>query len=560
MTFSLLNTLATLPAAHPLFRRNATMINAGQVRAAAQMLAQDLKPVPGDVVLFTHSLAAFAAGLLGAQLARRNVILPAHEAPDYIAGITAERPFVTDLAVKTPNTVPVRFFINGDVDAGLDAPAETDLTLTFFTSGSTAAPKAVIKSIRQLDVEADMLARAWSPQDGTQVIGTVPHHHIYGILFRLFWPVRTNAISADVMCKYWGGVAEALSNEQGVLISSPAHLGRISPDIACHPKLIFSSGGPLPHQAAADAGAHLGTWPIEVLGSTETGGVAWRMQEGANTAWCPLPGVDITLSEDDEIQVRSPHADGDGLCTLGDRGEVLPDGRFETRGRVGPVVKVEGVRVSLVRVENAISTLGEVAACRTLMIGSSNSRLGAVVALSEAGKARLAADGAFRLGRHLRKSLADALAPAERPKLWQFVDELPMNDQGKTTIDALQSLFQTPSTQNESYPLSDIAQSDTEISAKLVLADDLKWFDGHFPDQPILPGIAQVHMATEIAEQLWGWRPEGANLMKLKFKRVVRPGALLDIHLKRDTDKGHLWFRFEWAGVVTSSGRIGGTG
>lgn len=555
----LLETLLTLRGGEVLFRRANGNVTAGQVRSAASALANDLDAQPGDVVLFTSSLAAFAAGLLGAHIAGRNVILPAHDAPDYIADIAAGRPFVTDTRYGVANAIPIRVDSDAEPDASPDIDIiANDLTLTFFTSGSTAAPKPVGKSIRQLDDEAAVLAVKWPNDEGGTVSATVPHHHIYGVLFRLFWPVRTSAVSDDATCKYWGGVADALGAQRCVLISSPAHLGRIPDDLTTAPDLIFSSGGPLPKEAAQKAAQRLGVWPVEVLGSTETGGVGWRTQAADNTAWRPLPEVSVTLSGTGELQVRSPHADGDGACTLGDTGELLDDGRFETRGRTGPVVKVEGVRVSLTRVESALTALDEVAACRTLMIPGAPDRLAAVVALSERGRTQHEAEGAFRMGRHLRQALSGDLAAAERPKAWRFVDGLPMNDQGKTTMEALTHLFAAPVP--GAYPLMDLVQSETDATASLRLPNDLKWFRGHFPNMPILPGIAQVHMATEIAEQIWNWRPVGANLMKLKFKRVVSPGATLSVSLKRDVDEGLLWFRFEMADVVTSSGRIGGEG
>lgn len=563
MSFRLLNVLANSPADAPLFRAENRFVTAGQVRAAAAGVADALSTGDGDLLLYTETVSAFAAGLLGAFAAGRNVVLPAHNGADYLQGLGDDLIFASDEPAELAKAIRIIVPDDAGADAVVTVGDDPYLQLTFFTSGSTAAPKAVVKTMRQLDDEADILAQVWDNNDCSLVLGTVPHHHIYGVLFRLFWPLRTATISMDCACAYWETAVAAMAGEQATLISSPAHLGRIPEGVESRPLRIFSSGGPLPFASAENAGGQLGAWPVEVLGSTETGGVGWRTQQGGSLNWRPLPEVGVTLSAAGEIQVRSPHADGDGVSTLGDLGDLLDDGCFRIRGRVGPVVKVEGVRVSLVRVEEKLTALGAVSSCRAVLTPAEQgcpARLGAVVQLTPQGRRLLADLGPFRLGRQLRSELAGDLSVGERPKSWRFVDDLPMNDQGKTTMAALTQLFEKAEPDAGDTILQDVDASDSEATARFRLDAGLKWFDGHFPGHPILPGIAQVHLAAAFAEQIWDWRPDGSNLMKLKFKRIVRPDAELSVHLRRDVEKGLLWFRMEWDGVVTSSGRIGGRG
>ncbi|MTW22038.1 hypothetical protein [Allochromatium palmeri] len=71
-----------------------------------------------------------------------------------------------------------------------------------------------------------------------------------------------------------------------------------------------------------------------------------------------------------------------------------------------------------------------------------------------------------------------------------------------------------------------------EIRAGVVVNGDSPWFDGHFPDSPILPGIAQLKMVADVIgkarhQSLWVKR-----LHRVKFKRIVKPGELLEIHVK----------------------------
>lgn len=70
-----------------------------------------------------------------------------------------------------------------------------------------------------------------------------------------------------------------------------------------------------------------------------------------------------------------------------------------------------------------------------------------------------------------------------------------------------------------------------EIRAGVVVNGDSPWFDGHFPNSPILPGIAQLKMVAAVIGQAQK-RPMWINrLHRVKFKRIVKPGEPLEIHV-----------------------------
>ena len=55
------------------------------------------------------------------------------------------------------------------------------------------------------------------------------------------------------------------------------------------------------------------------------------------------------------------------------------------------------------------------------------------------------------------------------------------------------------------------------------------WFAGHFPGEPILPGIAQLNMVTECIERVLHKKLILQNLTRIKFKQLIRPGDVLEI-------------------------------
>jgi acyl-coenzyme A synthetase/AMP-(fatty) acid ligase len=232
----LIETLLTADAAKPAFRRGETFVTFGALRAMAARAA-----LPGsDGPLFLHvtSAAHLTAGLLAAAAERRAVALPAHAQPAYLAEIGATGALVADAA------------FGGEGEVRALSEATEDPLLCFFTSGSTGAPKRVEKNLSRLERESAALDRIWGNEAG-HVVATVSHQHIYGLLYRIVWPLLTGRTSDDEAAEYW----EALEGRLGsaTLISSPAHLVRLSPRADLYadaPGLVFSSGQFLPWEAA----------------------------------------------------------------------------------------------------------------------------------------------------------------------------------------------------------------------------------------------------------------------------------------------------------------------
>jgi acyl-CoA synthetase (AMP-forming)/AMP-acid ligase II/3-hydroxymyristoyl/3-hydroxydecanoyl-(acyl carrier protein) dehydratase len=537
----LIETLLCAPADAPLFRRGRAWVSAGDVRALAERVA--LPGGDGPIFLHVTSAAHFCAGLLAAVTTQRPLALPAHAQAAYLSEIGATDALATDAALAGHDAVR------------LLEDANIDPLLIFFTSGSTGAPKPVQKNLSRLEREARALDQLWG-KDAGHVIATVSHQHIYGLLFRVVWPILSGRTSDDAAAEYWEDLEGQLAG--ATLVSSPAHLTRLSRRelYAEPPKLIFSSGQLLPNDAAQECKAAFRVWPNEVLGSTETGGIAWRQQTEPGAAWTPLPDVDVRRGEDGALSVRSPYLQDDARLLTGDVIEPLVDGRFRLKPRGDRVVKIDGKRVSLTRVEEALAQLPEVSAAAALTLQTRKEALAAVVALSAAGAAALKERGAFRLSRQLRSQLADALEPAERPKHWRFVDAIPTDAQGKRVLSTLRAMFD-PSPL-DALDLDIRTQTASEAEVAFTLPPDLLYFKGHFPGRAILPGLAEVHLAILIAQKLWNVWPSDSNLSRLKFKRVLMPDETVTLKLKWNGEIGRLSFDYKLGAQDVAQGEIGG--
>jgi 3-hydroxymyristoyl/3-hydroxydecanoyl-(acyl carrier protein) dehydratase len=522
-------------------------ITAGRVRRTAMDVAAKL-PAGKPVYLHTVSAALFVCGLLAAAARRATVFCPAHVQPEYLREIGA-----ADGVVLTDENVAGALPLELATETGRFDIIPGDIDLNFFTSGTTSAPKLVPKRIAQLDLEGQKLHRLWSSRAG-HVYATVSHQHIYGMLFRIFWPVISGRVSEDRPAETWELLSGKLTPET-TLVSSPAHLTRIPDGFdAGAPSLIFSSGAPLPLEAAHKAREKFGALPIEVLGSTETGGIAWRQQERSDTLWTPFEDVGIEADANGGLVVVSAVA-GDAPVVTGDLVEKI-GAQFRLKGRGDRIAKIDGNRVSLPRVEEALVALPLIDAAAVVDLPQRKGALGAVVELNADGKAALKDLGAFRLSRKLREMLVGRMEPRERPKHWLFAP-IPLDRQGKRVQAVLRAKFVLHG-DIELGLLSAASLDGDSAELTLELNPEMVWFKGHFPDEPILPGIAQTHMAAIWAECLWGFRPFGANLTQVKFRRVMRPGSQVILRLTRDLDRQRLSFSYECDGIITSEGKIGG--
>jgi 3-hydroxymyristoyl/3-hydroxydecanoyl-(acyl carrier protein) dehydratase len=536
--------LARLEATHPLIQRGTGFVTAAQLSRHAEAVRLWLSGAPGGpVLLYCEDAGYFLVGLLGALAAGREIFLPGHAAAGYISEILPpDATILTDIAglgaaLHLPSLAPA-----ADRLASLPASGR----LGFFTSGSSGQPKSCPKTLHQLSAEI-AAHRAFGQLRGTAVLGTVSHQHIYGMLFRILLPLATGGTIYAARLEHWETILPLLT-DTSLLVSSPAHLTRL-PALAhaTSPAQILSSGAPLPLQAADDCARIFGRRPLEIFGSTETGGIAFRYQSQTDSDWTPLPGVEIHVNDEQHLQLRSPFTGVAAFVATGDHATLRPDGRFQLGARHDRIVKIEGKRVSLQRVEAALRSLPEI---QDAAVFALDGTLATAVVLTEPGARLLAAQTPLRTRTLLRHALA-GLEPAERPKRWRFVAALPVNPEGKRTQAALSALFAPASRE---LPVI-LAQTVTPEQAifQLELTENLRWFDGHFPGQPLLPGVAQLHIAAACARLAWDRHFTGRHMARVKFRRVLAPNqrVALVLNLRK---AGEMDFQYLHGDEIAASG------
>jgi hypothetical protein len=89
----------------------------------------------------------------------------------------------------------------------------------------------------------------------------------------------------------------------------------------------------------------------------------------------------------------------------------------------------------------------------------------------------------------------------------------------------------------------------------LDITKDLCWFDGHFPGNPILAGVVQLHLAVLVSRWLFGLNGYPQEISRLKFQRLVVPPRTVELELK-ETQPALIRFRYIGEGSEHSQGRL----
>jgi acyl-coenzyme A synthetase/AMP-(fatty) acid ligase len=415
----------------------------------ARAMARPGQPRARWALCFDDSLL-FAQALLACALSGHQAILPGHQRPagllalrDQFDGLLTDGELPGDELDVPQLRLPLAD-CHGELDAEHASRVPERLDLTLFSSGSTGEPKAIPKAWPQLEAELRVQMALWGQALAeTRVLASVSHQHIYGLLFRILLPLALGRPFDRRSIDYPEQLA--VQTAPWTLIASPAFLSRLDPAIpAAGCRLIVSSGGPLQPEDAHQARALLGQLPVEIFGSSETGGIGWRQRNHAQTPWTPLPGIEVRVGPDQGLLLRSPFLAEDGWLACADR--ILMTGAgFELLGRQDRVIKLEEKRISLDEVEARLQALPEVELAAVLPLQQGQRQiLGAVLVLSEVGAARWAELGQGRFLLALRQQLRPWLEPVALPRSLRRVESMPVNAQGKCPWPQLKELFDEP--------------------------------------------------------------------------------------------------------------------
>ena len=450
-------------------------------------------------------------------------------------------------------------------DSGCNALASSplnpeDTRLVIFTSGSTGQPKPIEKRLSQLLIEIEALEQQWGKLLGNaEVLSTVSHQHIYGLLFRVLWPLCAGRCFHSSIYLNPEILVNNINDKIACWVASPAHLKRLDLHSPWHEitrmSAIFSSGGALPLSARQQIRSLSGQQVIEIYGSSETGGIGWRQQE---ESWRLFPGMTLKAF-DNGWQLHSPYLLDPTDCSLDDELTLLDDSRFVLHGRSDRIVKIEEKRLSLAELEQRLCESPFVSESAAQVIRNSRDVIAVILVLTPKGSDYQATKGRFGLVQQLRKKLERWFEPVVLPRKWLFVNTMPLTTQGKIDHALIISLLE-----NDKKILPQLLSLKwtsglVELEINVPQVQGLVYFPDHFPGYPILPGVVQLAWAEHFGKLFFGLNESTkpfSHLEVVKFIQLIKPGDELTLTLNWKAESGELCFNFSSGSRGCSSGRM----
>ena len=418
----------------------------GALRHDVTLLMHTLRQQEGErwALCFENSYL-FIVALLATLHAGKTPVIPGHsrvslleEQRGLFDGIVSDRTlgFAGRLIVVTAS--------QGEAAAFVPLPAIDDSrVIELFTSGSTGAPRRVVKHIASLDREATLLATCFGERlKDCSIVASVVAQHLYGLTFRIFLPMALGLELNAAMLLYPEQLAALPHNRRYLFISSPAFLKRLDTDLPAPPvEMLISAGGVLPWEDSFATHNWLNVWPDEIYGSTETGILAWRHYREMNTSWRAFPDVTFR-AEEETCRVTSPLIhEAEGLL-LDDILHFDDNGQFTIVGRRGRVVKIEEKRISLNEIEHRLLALEGICEAAALPVTRGGRQgIGVLLVLDDEARQRWQKRGKSAQEVAWRRALRPWLEPVAIPRYWRILDEMPVNTMNKHVYAQLQEFF-----------------------------------------------------------------------------------------------------------------------
>jgi 4-coumarate--CoA ligase (photoactive yellow protein activation family) len=513
-------------------------------------IAAVLGAARGRVVLSCRHARSFVPGLLGAWLAGATVELLPNVQPGTLDRVDAD-PEVAHVLHDDParqgraeKAIYVPAILAGPEPAGApraSMAALPEIAVRMTTSGTTERPRYVAKSMAQLLGELAVLATVFP--GARSVLSTVPLSHLYGLLFGALLPLRTGARIVSHEALLPADVAAVIAREDvDLMISTPAHLRAMAAAAMPRGLRVISSGAPLSPELHLGLVSGHGWQVTDVLGSTETGGIATRIHP--MNGWTPLPGVTVS-APDGHLVVESPWG-GAPRVELADRIELRAGGTFHYLGRASELVKIAGKRADAQAIEATVRAVPGVTDVALHVHAAAGNEPRVALAITVAPDAATGARAA------IIAAIREQFDAVFVPRIIKIVPAIPRTERGKLDAETLRELLglaDTPATREIPVRRAAPGQYVADVPR------DLVFFRGHFDEFAILPGAVLVErvvwpvVKAELPE-VNGLR----GIRRLRFRRPVFPDQQLSVTVKRDRDR--VMFEVLLQAAVVATGQL----
>ncbi|WP_043673726.1 4-coumarate--CoA ligase family protein [Streptomyces xylophagus] len=348
----------------------------------------------------------------------------------------------------------------------VDIDPVEDIAALPYSSGTTALPKGVMLTHRQIATNLAQLEPAVPTGPGDRILAVLPFFHIYGLTALMNAPLRNGAAVVVLPRFELESFLAAIENHRitGLYVAPPIVLA-----LAKHPavakydlsslKYIISAAAPLDANLAAACSQRLGLPPVgQAYGMTELSpgthvvpvrdmatappGTVGKLIAGTEMRIVSLddPDKDLGIGEAGEILIRGPQVmkgylgrpddtaamiDQDGWLHTGDVGYVDDGGWLFVVDRVKELIKYKGFQVAPAELEALLLTHPDIA--DAAVVGEYNEDNNEVPHAYVV-RQRTAPDLSQS---EVLMYVAERVAPYKRVRIVTFIDAVPRAASGK---------------------------------------------------------------------------------------------------------------------------------
>jgi long-chain acyl-CoA synthetase len=430
------------------------------------------------VALMAPNSAAFVAGFygivrVGGVVAPLNVRYRDQELVYYLqdtgASALLAAPELIDTvrpALGTLAHAPALFVLDagecrpvapGGADSPALPPGDSPPLLQQYTSGSTGAPKRVIRTHAHLQFELERLAAVFRVSEEDRFLGAAPFSHVNGLVRTMMTATFAGATLYPLRQFHRRGALELIARERLTYFGAVPYMFVVLADAPLRGavdlsslRTVFSASAPLLPDDNRRFQAKYGRWVRQLYGSTETGTISVNLDPDPaarlESVGRPLPDVRVDVVDErhrpvapgieGEVAIASPGAIRayagnaeataasfrDGVYLSGDLGRMDADGHLTLTGRRKFLINRGGFKVNPLEVEEAIRSHPKVH--DVAVVGAPGAHGDDVVRCVVVASAPCAAE---EIVRHCEGRIADYKIPSRI----EFRDELPKSETGK---------------------------------------------------------------------------------------------------------------------------------
>lgn len=391
--------------------------------------------------------------------------------------------------------------------------------INFYTSGSSGAPKIIKKSLYNLMSEAKDFGKEFNFNNkNLTVVSTTTMCHLFGLTFHLMVPLCNGLIIDTRNISY----PENVDEDNMVLVSTPTFLNSVPKfniPFKVPPEYIISAGSKLNEEVFEYLEKQSNI--IEIYGSTETGIMANKTHY--KNDFTLFKNVNLTVN-DDNAEVKSEYFYEDKIA-INDSLE-LNNGLLKIKNRTDRLYKIYEKRVNADELEANLKLSNFVKDCHIIQ---HSTKLACLCALSKSGQEYLLDNGVSELTKNLKQHLRKYSEII--PQWWKFIDDLPMTKSGKINKAVIRHLFDI----NLSLPIIlDRTLGADSITYRIFFYRQCNFFNGHFPEFKLVPGVLQLYLAKEFANIHFNLSLGQGQWKRIKFSNIIKPDSIVKLKLERN--------------------------